>query len=355
MPAVTCTGDGKYASCQPELVSPVKVTVARSFPFADHRLPTCVPVFFAVLKKRKPVTYPEMSGTNCIPISVAAGSFESGFNGRAVSGHMVQGHTVTVKGAALEFPFNDAVTFTVDWPLGLPSATAAWKVLVDEPAGTATDAGTVTAALSLARLTVTPPVAAGLASVIVQLLLDPAFRLAESHVSALRAGDAGDRLKVAVAELVGVVPASVAVIVTLVAFVTVPAVAVKFDEVAPVATVTDLGRLSPEPLRASCTVRKLTTARLILTVHVLELPEFSDVGLQVSDVSSAFVATVTEAVFEEPFNAAVIVTVTLVLCELAVAVNEVVVKPAVTVTLAGTVTRELVSDNVTLLPPEGAV
>jgi len=42
--AASATGEGKYASCHPEGVSFAKVTLARSFPVEDHRLPTWVPV-----------------------------------------------------------------------------------------------------------------------------------------------------------------------------------------------------------------------------------------------------------------------------------------------------------------------
>jgi hypothetical protein len=38
------TGDGKYAVCQPDLVSLLKVTLPRSTPFVDQRLPMWVPV-----------------------------------------------------------------------------------------------------------------------------------------------------------------------------------------------------------------------------------------------------------------------------------------------------------------------
>ncbi len=44
MPAVIATGVAKVACCQPEALSPVKVTDASFVPVADHRFPTWVPV-----------------------------------------------------------------------------------------------------------------------------------------------------------------------------------------------------------------------------------------------------------------------------------------------------------------------
>src|SRR6185503_5917160 len=54
------TGDGSAASCQPDVVSPLKVAVPRSVPVLVHRWPTCVPVFDVPLWNRmalmKPLT-----------------------------------------------------------------------------------------------------------------------------------------------------------------------------------------------------------------------------------------------------------------------------------------------------------
>ena len=49
VPAVIAIGDGKLACCQPEALSPEKVSVPSSVPLVDQRLPTCVPVFCAYL------------------------------------------------------------------------------------------------------------------------------------------------------------------------------------------------------------------------------------------------------------------------------------------------------------------
>ena len=47
--AVIATGLAKVACCQPEAVSPVKVTLARSVPVLVQRFPTWVPVLAAPL------------------------------------------------------------------------------------------------------------------------------------------------------------------------------------------------------------------------------------------------------------------------------------------------------------------
>jgi hypothetical protein len=43
--AAIAIGVAKFACCQPVAVSPPNVTVPSSVPVADHRWPTCVPVF----------------------------------------------------------------------------------------------------------------------------------------------------------------------------------------------------------------------------------------------------------------------------------------------------------------------
>ena len=47
--AVMATGPEKFACCQPEAVSPVKVTLAKSAPELLHKWPTWVPVLAALL------------------------------------------------------------------------------------------------------------------------------------------------------------------------------------------------------------------------------------------------------------------------------------------------------------------
>ena len=47
--AEIATGEANVSVCQPDADSLVNVPVASSVPLAVHRLPVCVPVFFAPL------------------------------------------------------------------------------------------------------------------------------------------------------------------------------------------------------------------------------------------------------------------------------------------------------------------
>jgi hypothetical protein len=71
------------------------------------------------------------------------------------------------------------------------------KVAVDDPAGTFTDAGTVSAELLAETATVTPPAGAGTERVRVQVEDAPASRFVELHTNA-EMTTAATRFKVAV-------------------------------------------------------------------------------------------------------------------------------------------------------------
>src|SRR5919204_3247510 len=60
----------KRTCCQPVAVSLMKVAVARSWPPAVQRWPTCVPVLSAPLKKRRPRTLPASALRNLRPTSI---------------------------------------------------------------------------------------------------------------------------------------------------------------------------------------------------------------------------------------------------------------------------------------------
>jgi hypothetical protein len=47
--AVILIGDEKFACCQPDAVSPLKVTVPRFVPVLVQRVPICVPVLLVPL------------------------------------------------------------------------------------------------------------------------------------------------------------------------------------------------------------------------------------------------------------------------------------------------------------------
>jgi len=91
-----------------------------------------------------------------------------------------------------------------------------------------------------------------------------------------------------------------------------------------------------------------------VTVQVLEPPEVTDVGSQTREDTAGIGTMSKEAVWVAAFSAAVSVTVTLVVSELAVAEKVVAVAPAGTVTVAGMINEALVSDSMRTLPPDGA-
>ena len=81
VPAVTATGVVKFTCCQPEPDSLANVADANFVPDADHKVPTWVPVLFAPLKNRIPVTEPLASARNFTPSSTADPSAALAFTG----------------------------------------------------------------------------------------------------------------------------------------------------------------------------------------------------------------------------------------------------------------------------------
>ena len=86
----------------------------------------------------------------------------------------------------------------------------------------------------------------------------------------------------------------------------------------------------------------------------LELPELSEVGLQLMEATSGVGSRRKEACWETPFNVAVRVTVTVAATTLVVATKVLEMAPAATVTEAGMDSTALFADNDTLLPADGA-
>jgi len=225
------------------------------------------------------------------------------------------------------------------------------NVAVEDAAGMLTEGGTARAGLSLETAAATPPAGAGPVRVMVQVLVEPAVRLVESQDT--RVSSTGLRFKVAVAVMV-VELFKLAIIVTLWLLVTTPTLAVKLAESAPAITETDVGIVNRELFAVSCTVLRSWASRLNLTVQMLELPEANDVELQVRDDTACASNTDKDAVWEEPFNAAVRITAALATVVPAVAAKVAVVPPAGTVTVAGTVNTGLLSESDTTLPPDAA-
>jgi post-segregation antitoxin (ccd killing protein) len=173
------------------------------------------------------------------------------------------------------------------------------NVAVVLPDPTVTDAGTVNGATLLDSVTVAPLV---FDTVTVHVELAPEPRLVGLHVSPL--------ITVAVAkEIVAVcaLPFSVAVMVAAWSLGIVPAVAVNVAVVLPDPTVTDAGTVSAPALLDSVTV--VPPVFDTVTVHVELAPEPRLVGLHVSPLTTAAVASAMFAVAVPPFNVAVTVAV----------------------------------------------
>ena len=169
--------------------------------------------------------------------------------------------------------------------------------------------------------------------------------------AALRVTLDGCTVKAAVA----VLPFSAAVIVTDWLAVTGPAVAVKFAVVAPTDTVTEAGVVRAVLLRESATTEPpVGAARDRVTVQVELDPETTLVGLQASEETKAEATRLMVVLAELPLYLAVIVTLLLLLKAAVVALKLAEVAAAPTVTDAGIVRVELVSDRVTTAPADGA-
>ena len=89
--AVISTAGDSATSCQPEAVSPANVASASNVPAADHRWPTCAPVFWVPLWKRMAVTNPLTSDRNFTPVSIGCPSVTAAFAGTALGGQIVHG------------------------------------------------------------------------------------------------------------------------------------------------------------------------------------------------------------------------------------------------------------------------
>lgn len=187
-----------------------------------------------------------------------------------------------------ELPFRLAVITAVE--LDVKVAAVAVKLAEVAPEGTVTDPGTVNELLLLASATVEPPPGAAALKVTVQVLPAPEFNEDGLHVKPVSSAGA-TRFKEELSEP----PFKEAVIAVVELVESVPAVAVKFAEVAPEATVTDPGTVNELLLLVSATVVPPLGATVpMVTVHVLLPPEFNDDGLQVSPVSCVGTTRLTE-------------------------------------------------------------
>src|ERR1019366_1117909 len=217
--------------------------------------------------------------------------------------------------AVCVLPFNDAVSVAV-WSDAIVPAVAV-KVAVVDAAATATEPGTVSAAVLLDSVTVPPPV---FVSVTVQLLVPPLLSVAGVHDNELTFTGVARAI-----DVVCVLPFNVAVSVAVWSDAIVPAVAVKVVVVDPAATATDPGTVSDAVLLDSVTVPP--PVFVSVTVQLLAPPLLSVAGVHDNDLTVTAVAREIDAVCVLPFNDAVSVAVWSDAIVPAVAVKVVVVDP----------------------------
>jgi hypothetical protein len=137
--------------------------------------------------------------------------------------------------------------------------------------------------------------------------------------------------------------------------VTKPAVAVKVILVKPAGTITDAGTPRAELLSLNVTAYPLPGAALVNpTVQVEEAPEITVDGEQASEERTAGATSENETVAEEPFSVALNTALASPVTAATVAVKAALDCPAATVTEAGIVKLELLSESATLVPPPGA-
>ncbi|HTS78220.1 MAG TPA: hypothetical protein VMG40_18550 [Bryobacteraceae bacterium] len=225
------------------------------------------------------------------------------------------------------------------------------------PAATVTLAGTLAADdFELESETTAPPDGAADVRVTVPVTEFPLVTELELSVIPLRAATIGAGLTVigdvAVTELY------VALRVTEVALLTVPAVIVNVADVAPAATVTLAGTFAAVEfeLESVTTAPPEGAAAVSVTVPVTELPLVTELEASVKPLRAAGTGlTVIGDVAVTELYVALRVTEVALLTVPAVTVNVADVAPAVTVTLAGTLAAvEFELERVTTTPPEGA-
>src|ERR1019366_7108815 len=235
-------------------------------------------------------------------------------------------------------PFNVAVSVAV-WSDTIVPAVAV-KVAVVDPAATATDPGTVSAAVLLDSVTVPPPV---FVSVTVQVLVPLLLSVAGVHDNELTVTAVAKAI-----DVVCVLPFNVAVSVAVWSVAIVPAVAVKVAAVEPAATATDPGTVSAAVLLDSVTVPPLVFVSV--TVQVLVPPLPSVAGVHDTELTVTGVAKAIDAVRALPFNVAVSFAVWSDAIVPALAVTLAVLDPAATATDPGTVSAAVLLDSVTVPP-----
>ena len=244
--------------------------------------------------------------------------------------------------------FRSRLQLLVPEPLALTAAAAlAVNVALDVPVPIVTDAGTVTAAFPLDRLTLVELIAA-LVKLTVQVELPGGVNVPGVQLRLDSTGTGAFKVKVAVLEL----PLNTAVkSAEVLAPTAAGALAVNVALVTPVPIVTAAGSVTAGLPLVKLTLAGLVAALVKLTVQV-ELPGGVNVpGAQVRlESTGAGGFSVSVAVFEVPLNVAVKTAEAVALTAAgALAVNVALDVPVPTVTEAGTVTATFPLDKLTLI------
>ena len=264
---------------------------------------------------------------------------------------MAGGGGLIVSATVLLTPASEAVSVTPVEVATLPMVTV--KVADVDPAGITTLAGTLAAeVLLLERKTVKPPVEAAAVEVTVPVAVPGPAMVVGLTENVLRTGGG-----FTVIPNVVLLPPKVAVKVTAVELLTVPAVTRKVCVVVPCGTVTDAGRVAAFVLElVSVTVAPGGAAapdNVRVPAPVVPLTIVDGVTTRLLGTTGAGL-TVTPVVTLTPENEAVIVTAVATLTVPAVRMNVVEVEPAGTVTLAGIVAPAGDELSATVAPPVNA-
>jgi hypothetical protein len=250
--------------------------------------------------------------------------------------------------AGCEEPLSVAVMAAV-WSLEIVPAVAV-KLAELLPDATVTDAGTVRVPRLLDRPTRAPPAPAGLVRVMVQVELAPVPKVAGLHESAETSMVEANEM-----EAVWELPLREAVTVAVWSLEIVPAVAAKFAELLPDATVTDAGTVRVLRLLNRPTTAPPVPAALVkVTVQVELAPVPTLAGLHDTPLTSGGFTSAMLAVFELEPRVAVTVAVWSLVTVPAVAMKFAEALPDATVTDAGTESAPTLLDNTTEDPPAGA-
>jgi hypothetical protein len=257
----------------------------------------------------------------------------------------------TLSPVVVVLPFSAAVRVALT-AVAVPRAEAG-KIAKFCPVATVTLAGTVTVALLLDSKTAVPPEGAFPLIVTVQLAVPGPITVAGVQLRLVTCSSGGDT----VSPVVVVLPFSPAVSVAFTVVTVDPAETVKVLLACPPATITLPGTVTVALLLDSETAVPPEGAfPFIVTIQLVVPGPVTVAGVQLRLVTcSSGGDTISPVVVVLPFRPAVSVALTVVDVDAAEAVKVLLVWPAATVRLAGTVTVALLLDSETTVPPIGAL